>query len=252
MSEETTALKVLREGDLLTLILNRPGSANALNTELVESLISAIAADEPPRLCVIRAEGKHFCAGFDLSDIENENDADLLWRFLRIEQMLQMVAHASFPIMALAQGQVVGAGADLFAACWKRIAAPNAVFRMPGWNFELALGTRRFAQLVGSHVARDALIDTKALSVSDAAAVGLVTEVLDPEAWPEAMEVTLKRSRSLPDFALKHMLGLTVADTRDQDLAAVVNTACRPGLKKRILAYRNLVIERKKARGKAA
>ena len=78
-----------QDADLLTLTLDRPGNANALSPDLVEALIETLAAARDVRLCVLRGEGKHFCAGFDLSDLEDLSDGDLLWRFLRIETLLQ-------------------------------------------------------------------------------------------------------------------------------------------------------------------
>jgi hypothetical protein len=52
--------------------------------------------------------------------------------------------------MALAQGGCFGAGADIVAACGTAVAAADAKFRMPGWKFGLALGTRRLAVRVGA------------------------------------------------------------------------------------------------------
>ena len=241
-------LRVEREGERLTLTLNRPESANALSPALVEALINALTTAGEVRLCVIRGEGKHFCAGFDLSDLESLSDGDLLWRFLRIETLLQLVHHAPFPVLALAQGQIVGAGADLFAACWRRVAAPGAKFRMPGWNFELALGTRRLTALIGRDAARDLLIDTKVLSADEAVSCGLASELAEPEAWPALIEAAQRRAGALPPRALRDMLELTTTDTRREDLAAIVTTAARPGLKDRILAYRKQVSAKKAGR----
>ena len=235
-------LLVERSEDLLSLTLNRPARANALGPELVEALISALVSAQDVRLCVLRGAGKHFCAGFDLSDLEDLSDGDLLWRVLRIERLLQMVHHAPFPVLALAQGQVVGAGADLFAASWRRVAAPNARFKMPGWNFELALGTRRLTRLVGADAARDLLIDTKQLQAPEALACGLASDLAEREDWPEVIETSLQRARALPLSALQEMLALTTVDTRCEDIAAVVDTAARPGLKDRIIAYRDKVV----------
>ncbi|MFT7675913.1 MAG: enoyl-CoA hydratase/carnithine racemase [Gammaproteobacteria bacterium] len=226
---------------LLTLSLNRPGNANALNLDLTEALITAVTQSTNTHLCVIRGEGKHFCAGFDLSDLENMNDSDLLWRILRIETMLQAIHHAPFPVVALAQGQLVGAGADLFAGCWRRVATADAKFRMPGWNFELALGTRRLTHLVGHDSARDMLIDTKVLSANQSLANGLATDITEQEAWPELIEQLKHRTSNLSALALKNMLELTTIDNRDRDLASIVKTAGRPGLKDRIIAYRNQI-----------
>ena len=247
-AEPLAELLVERHDDLLVLTLNRPDSANALSPALVEALYAEITHAHDVRLCVIRGNGRHFCAGFDLSDIESLSDGDLLWRFLRIEQMLQTVYHAPFPIVALAHNQVVGAGADLFAACWKRIAAPDVRLKMPGWNFELALGTRRLARLIGSDNARDLLIDTKTLNAGQCLRSNLSTQIAEPEQWDHLVKDLLKRTRALPQKALEDMLSLTVNDTRDIDLSAIVHTAGQPGLKARIMAYREQIIAAAKAK----
>jgi enoyl-CoA hydratase/carnithine racemase len=228
------------QGDgLLRLTLNRPDSANALNPELTESLLDTITRAKDVRLCVLRGAGRHFCAGFDLSDLENLNDSDLLWRFLRIETLLQAIHHAPFPVVAFGHGQLVGAGADLFAACWRRVAAPDARFRMPGWNFELALGTRRLRRLIGQDAARDLLIDTKVLSAEESLSCGLATDLAAPEQWPALTDELKQRAGALSPRAMQHMLELTAEDSRNDDLAAIVTTAGRPGLKERIIAYRD-------------
>jgi enoyl-CoA hydratase/carnithine racemase len=240
-SSDDNTLKLERDDGVLSLTLNRPAQANALNLELTEALITAITQPQEIYLCIIRGEGRHFCSGFDLSDLENMNDADLLWRFLSIETLLQAIHHAPFPVVALAQGQLVGAGADLFAACWRRITTSSAKFRMPGWNFELALGTRRLTQLVGQDAARDMLIDTKVLTAEMGLANGLVTDIAEAEEWPDLVKQLSLRTSSLTPLALKSMLELTSIDNRDIDIASIVKTAGRPGLKNRIIAYRNTV-----------
>ena len=58
-----------RKDDVLLLTLNRGSKANSLTPTLVEDLITALDQPDNVRMAVIRGEGKHFCAGFDLSDI---------------------------------------------------------------------------------------------------------------------------------------------------------------------------------------
>lgn len=246
MSDDT-ALISEKDGDLLTLTLNRPENANALSAGLVEALIGALETAGETRLCVIRGEGRHFCAGFDLSDLPDISDGDLLWRFLRIEHLLQQVHYAPFPVMCFAHGQTVGAGADLFAAGFHRIAAGNTKFRFPGWNFELALGTRRLTRLIGTDAARDLLIDTKVVQAEEAVSLGLATELYDPSDWDYLTSQMLKRANALTPGAIKDMLALTSIDTRKEDIAAIVSTAGRPGLKDRINTYRDQVAGRKSA-----
>lgn len=246
MAASTGKVLLAEQSDgLLSLTLNRPDSANALSPALVEELIDTLTEAQNVRLCALRGEGKHFCAGFDLSDLAELSDGDLLWRFLRIEHLLQTVHHAPFPVVAFAQGHVVGAGADLFAACWRRVTAANAKFRMPGWNFELALGTRRLARLIGQDAARDLLIDTKVMPAEEALACGLASDLAESQDWPALVEASHARASALPPRALRDMLDLTIVDTRAEDTAAIVATAGRPGLKDRVAAYRARVIANK-------
>jgi len=242
---QTGPLIVNREDDLLTLTLNRPDQANSLNAGLVESLIEALTNASDTRLCVIKAEGKHFCTGFDLSDLETVSDGDLLLRFVRIEQMLQLFHHAPFPIIALAQGQIIGAGADLFAACWTRVTSAQGRLKFPGWQFELALGSRRLSRLIGPDAARDLLIDSRGISADQALACGLASEVQAQSVWPELIAEKLRRCRELPQSALTQMLELTTSDSRSEDIAALVISAAKPGLKQRIIDYRSKVLAAK-------
>jgi enoyl-CoA hydratase/carnithine racemase len=248
-SPDETILKIEQADGVLQLTLNRPHSANALNPDLTEALIQALTQAKDIRLCVIRGAGRHFCSGFDLGDLESLSDGDLLWRFLRIETLLQAIYHSPFAVVALGHGQIVGAGADLFAACWRRVAAANAEFKMPGWNFELALGTRRLTHLIGQDAARDLLIDSRLLSAEEGLNCGLASDLANQQEWPALIDELKQRSGALSTKALEQMLDLTSRDTRNDDIAAIVKSAGRPGLKDRILAYRDqLATTRNKAR----
>jgi enoyl-CoA hydratase/carnithine racemase len=227
---------------VLLLTLNRGSKANSLTPTLVEDLITALDQPDNVRMAVIRGEGKHFCAGFDLSDISELSDGDLLWRFVRIELLLQKIYHSPFPIVALGHGQIVGAGADLFVACWHRVAAPCAKLKMPGWNFELALGTGRLAALIGQDAARDMLIDTRSISAEKAREIGLASDLIGKEGWEDLVTTLGARARTLPTEATTNMLALTGSKNAELDLAALVRSAARPGLKARVEKYRNLAM----------
>jgi enoyl-CoA hydratase len=107
-------LLIHRVGAVTELVLNRPDKANALNARLVEALLDAIshAATTDAKLLLLRGEGRHFCAGFDFSDLDHQSDGDLLHRFVRIEQLLQALHHAPLTTLALCHGSAFGAGAD--------------------------------------------------------------------------------------------------------------------------------------------
>ena len=150
------------------LRLNRPDRLNAVNAAMIEGLIDGLTAaiERGSNLVVFAGEGRAFSAGFDLSGLDQQSDADLLYRFVRVEQLLQMIYQLPMTSVALVQGRCFGAAADIVASCRKRIAAPDASFRMPGLQFGIVLGTRRLARLIGADAAFD-LLETSLIFTAD-------------------------------------------------------------------------------------
>jgi enoyl-CoA hydratase/carnithine racemase len=233
-------LLVTREGPVTTLTLNRPDKANALDAALVEALHEALnqAAAYAPRLIVLRGEGRNFCAGFDFSGFEEMSAAEISWRFVRIEQLLQWLYHAPCATLAVGQGGCFGAGADLLLACDERIAAPDTRLRMPGWKFGLALGTRRLAARIGAGEARSLLGAAGVVDAAQAHKLGMVTQVLESAALPDALARAQAQAGSLTAEAQQRLNGLTLADTRAADMAALIESLTAGDLKARIRAFR--------------
>jgi enoyl-CoA hydratase/carnithine racemase len=176
---------------------------------------------------VLRAQGRHFCTGLDLSDLDSATDAELLLRLVRIETLLARLWHAPLRTVALAQGRAWGAGADLFVACEQRVALPGASFRFPGAQFGIVLGTRRLAERVGTDAARAAVIGGLELDAEEALRCGLACAAQDSPFEPRVDAATARALRAA-----------TRADHRDADLAALVRSAAEPGLRERVAAYR--------------
>ena len=236
-----TELLITREGVLTRLTLNRAAKANALSGELVEALLSAVdtAHHDGTRLLVLQGDCKHFCAGFDFGGFESQSEGDLVLRFIRIETLLQALYHAPFATLALAHGRVFGAGADLVAACHRRIAAPGTTFRMPGLRFGVVLGTQRLAQRIGAGRAREILAASSTFDADEAQRMDFVNQVIDPPSWPDAVNAALAAAQILTPEAAAALNQQTTPDTRAGDMAALARSVSAPGLKQRIADYRN-------------
>jgi len=238
----------IREGAVLHLQLNRPDKGNALSASLVAALAEAVdaaARDETLRLLVLSGAGRHFCTGFDLSDLDSETDDSLLARFTRVELLLQAVHAAPFATLALAQGRTMGAGADLFAACTERWIVGDASFAFPGAAFGLVLGTARLTELVGATEAAAWVQGGQLIDAAAARAGGLATRRIDAaEAAGEQARLLTRVSRL--DGPTQRSIHAAVGagrrprgDAGDaEDLARLVWSAARPGLRERIAAYR--------------
>jgi enoyl-CoA hydratase len=232
--------------------LDRPDRGNALSAELVESLLDAVtqaAADESLHTLVLHAQGRHFCTGFDLSELDTETDASLLARFVRVEMLLDAIWRAPLRTVAIAQGRILGAGADLFAACDLRLLARGASLRFPGAGFGIVLGTRRLAQRVGESTALHWVSEAITIDDEQALAAGLAGAVLEPEALlapaPGEPPVWQPDAPGVDRATFKALRGALDDGGADADLAALVRSASRPGLKHRILAYRERQMARR-------
>jgi enoyl-CoA hydratase len=233
-------LDVEHDGPVTLLTLNRPEKANALSPDLVEALHASVneAYRDGTRLLVLSGNGQHFCAGFDFTDFESAPEGELLWRFVRIEQLLQALYHAPFAALGLAHGKNFGAGVDLLVACSIRIAAPDSSFRMPGLRFGVQLGTRRLAARIGADQARTMLAASKTVSAAHALSIGLVHRRTARERWGEDIVAERARATALGTAAVARLNAATVIDSRAQDIADLVASLAEPGLRDRIRTFR--------------
>ena len=227
------------EGRVLELTLNRPGAGNAFDDSLVEGLIAALDSIDGDACdtVVFRGNGKGFCGGLNLSGLVDETDASLLWRFVRIELLLQKVASLPQDTVALAHRFAFGAGADLFMACNRRIAAPGTKFSFPGVRFGIVLGTRRLAHRLGPEAARRMLAATAPIPLETAQEVGMVQETVPDENWPALVTAVATASSSLDARMARLVAERFNPGKDDADMAALVPSAAEPGLKDRIAAY---------------
>ena len=223
-----------------TLTLNRPDKRNALNAELVEALMDALGRAHASRAhsLVLQGEGKCFCAGFDFSGFEQASEGDLLWRFVRIEQLLEALYSSPIATLAYAHGKNFGAGVDLMMSCQRRIASQDATFRMPGLKFGLVLGTRRLASRIGADAARTIQEVAATLSAHQALQAGVVTGLAELDQLGSEIDALRDASVALEPETRASLYRVLSDNNPDQDLAQLVRSVMRPGLKQRITDYR--------------
>jgi enoyl-CoA hydratase/carnithine racemase len=242
-----TCLRVDDGSAVWQLTLDRPAQGNACSAELIAALDDTLqrAEREQAQALVLQGAGRHFCTGFDLSDIGNESDDSLLARCVRIELVLQRLARAPFLTVAVAHGRAIGAGADLFAACELRLARGAASFAFPGARgFGLVLGTRRLCEAVGRTQALKWIEGGVTITEEEALHAGLVHGRIGQE----DSVASLVAARLHDDGVLRKSLRLAANPHREiedaLDLRRLVESAARVGLRDRIAAY----IERGAAR----
>lgn len=228
-------------GNSFEVTLDRGSGGNALNVETVEALHQALDQVEraDASAVVLRGIGRHFCTGLDLSGIESETDASLLYRLCRIALLLERLYSASYATIAISHGVAAGAGADLIAACDHRIGVCGGELRFPGPRFGAVLGSRWLAGVIGHGPATTLLSTERRVDTLHALRIGLLTQTRDNHAQADqAVDRIVADVCAVPSDERLVLLSATRPPPDDSRLADLVRSlAGRPGLKQRLIAY---------------
>lgn len=190
------ALVLTRPTDeVLVVTIDRADRLNALTEDVVSELLATFASleDDPARCAVITGAGRGFCAGLDLTanaDLIESRGPGAVRRAMRIARsfgrLVPAMRHCPKPIVAAVNGPAVGGGFVLALAADLRVAASSAFFA-DGFvdvglsGCELGLGYL-LPRLVGASRAAELVMTGRRLPADEAAAIGLVHEVVDDPA----------------------------------------------------------------------
>ena len=187
-----TEFSLHEDGAVAQLRLMRPQAANALSLTFWEAFPRAVQALDragTARVLVISGEGRHFCAGMDVSVFQNpalQAGGDAAGRHAftqevkRLQAALSVLAEARFPVIAAIQGACVGAGLDMVSACDMRFAAPDAYFRIEEINIGMMADVgslQRLPNLLPDAVLRQMAFCGATLDAPRALALGFVNAV---------------------------------------------------------------------------
>jgi 2-(1,2-epoxy-1,2-dihydrophenyl)acetyl-CoA isomerase len=185
-------LKELSGEGVLTLTLNRPKARNAIDAELrarLQEAFEAASADAAVRALVLTGAAGHFCAGGDLSSMQNLSPEAARERLADVSRTALTIAACEKPVIAAVEGHAAGAGVGLALLCDRVIAGPGAVFTLsfakvglaPDWGLTLTLPQR-----VGRAEARRLAWEAGRLEAAEALAKGLADELAEEGALDRA------------------------------------------------------------------
>jgi hypothetical protein len=137
--DEGARVRVDRDGDSLTLTLDRPGRLNALDAAMRDALAEALtvaAADPGVRRVVLRGEGRAFCAGGDLDEFGSRPDPATA-HVVRLERSVgRMLSRLQKSTVTYLHGACMGSGIELAAFTDTVVAAADTQIALP----EIGLG----------------------------------------------------------------------------------------------------------------
>jgi enoyl-CoA hydratase/carnithine racemase len=173
-----------------TLTMSRPDARNAMSTAMLGELLDAITdamADDAVAVLVLTGDAHHFSAGADLK--EPLDHAGRIRRMELFQQVYEAVATASKATVAAIEGACVGGGAEVAAAADIRVAGPDAVFRFPGAALGIPVGPAKLIGLVGLGQAKDLVLSSRTIDVTEAFRLGIVQRLADGDPLPLALDV---------------------------------------------------------------
>ncbi|CAN5537785.1 enoyl-CoA hydratase [soil metagenome] len=167
------AVNVEIRGPVVAVTIDRPERRNAVDREALDALHAAVVAatDDGARALVLSGSGGHFCAGADLTGVEDAGFG------LALRAVLDGLRDAPFATIAAVDGAALGAGTQLAVACDLRVATPAARFGIPAARLGLMVDhwtVQRLALLAGHGPARAMLLAAEVITGDDAIRLGLV------------------------------------------------------------------------------
>ena len=180
------------------LILNRPASFNTLSEEVLAALQAAldtVAQDQAARVLVLAAQGKAFCAGHNLKEMQAQPEPAYYQKlFAQCTRMMLAIQKLPVPVIARVQGIATAAGCQLVAQCDLAVAASSASFGVNGIDVGLFCATPS-VPLVRNMPAKQAmemLLTGEFITAEEARLRGLVNRVAPPEGLDDALEKLLQ------------------------------------------------------------
>lgn len=183
MEQET--VRLVNEGEIAQILINRPQSLNALNPDVLTSLsiiLEKLSKNTSVRVLIISGAGeKAFVAGADIPGMAQLGPRAIADYIELGQRTMRAIECAPFPVIAEVNGYALGGGLELALACDLIIACDTAKFGQPEVNLGIIPGfggTQRLIHRCGIGVARRLTFTGEIIDTSEALRIGLVDKVV--------------------------------------------------------------------------
>lgn len=181
MAFETIIVDV--EDHVALIKLNRPDALNALNTQLLGELCTALEdadTNDKVRCIVITGSEKAFAAGADIKEMSEKSFVDVFTENLFSDASDRLTSIRK-PIVAAVNGYALGGGCELAMMCDFIIASDTAKFGQPEINLGVIAGlggTQRLTRYVGKSKSMDMNLTGRFMNAEEAERAGLVSRIV--------------------------------------------------------------------------
>jgi len=215
-----TKVRVEGDGVRRLVTLARPEARNALDPEMLASLVDAFT--QPPhageRVAVLRAEGPVFCAGIDLKarladDAPQRGPSP-------IEPALHAIEQFPLPVVAIVGGDAIAGGCELALHCDFVVASTRASFGMSLAQIGLAptwFLAKKLLEVAGPVAAREILMLGDPVPATQMHAWGMIARVSPPHRLEADSRAIVDRLAANAPLSLRAMKALLVREMAFRD-----------------------------------
>jgi len=198
------------DGGVLTATLNRPEKKNAIDTPMIDALLTLLERadlDSAVRVVAVRGAGGDFCAGMDLNELLASADKSVeenRQAALRFAEIFLRMRRIPKPIVAVVHGRALAGGCGLATACDLVLATESAKFGYPEVQrgFVPAIVMALLKRTTGEKVAFDLAATGRILGAPEAAALGLVSRVYEDSDFEDQVAEVLRALAAASPSAL--------------------------------------------------
>lgn len=199
-------VRVVWEGELAIVTIDRQDKMNALNAEVIAELgqvFSELRADDDVRGVILTGAGERaFVAGADIGELATMDSMAGVRVSREGQDVFSAIERFPKPVIAAVGGYALGGGCELALACHIRLASDNARFGLPEVGLGIIPGyggTIRLARLIGLGRAIELTLTGDHVKAEKAEAIGLVSGVVPrAELLDRAKEMAHKITRNGP------------------------------------------------------
>lgn len=190
------------EGPISVVRIDRPDRRNAFTRDALGDLLDALekAVEAESRVVVISGAGGHFCAGADLSELDDRSFED------PVRDLLVAITEVPMPVIASISGACLGLGIQLAVACDLRVCTPDARIGLPAARRGFMVDhwtVQRLALLAGHGPARAMLLGAEVISGTEAHRLGFAQRLGDTkDALGWAAEIAALAPLSVQGFKI--------------------------------------------------
>jgi enoyl-CoA hydratase/carnithine racemase len=234
--------------EVAVIRLTRGKKRNAINDGLILAIRDIFEKlPKKVRAAVIDGEGEHFCAGLDLSELQERDASEGVFHSRMWHAALECVQYGPVPVVASLHGAVVGGGLELASACHIRVADETTFYALPEGSRGIFVGgggAVRIPRLIGTARMTDMMLTGRVYNAQDGERIGLAQYLVPTgTAFEKALELAkrIATNATMTNYALTHVLPRIADQPADQGfmteamMAAIAQSA--PEAKDRVRAF---------------